>query len=277
MTSKRVWLTYVAWWKQYGEICSVSALETRIVILNSAKAAIDVLEKKSAVNSDRPYLTMARDLAGWGDSFFLQQYGERFQQFRTMFHEFFGSPDNLRAFHLIRQQEAQRFVQDVSNAPGELVGHMRKAVGATILKISYGYEVQTSAVKYLPSWFPGTSFQRTALLYKQTLWDLVEIPYNMVLEQIALGTAPYSFTSSQLEGRKLHSPEEDNVIKWSALATHTGGTDTTVSAIYAFFLAMTIYPEIQALAQAELDSAKTNISYNSINLSLAKVSRIIFT
>jgi hypothetical protein len=107
-----------------------------------------------------------------------------------------------------------------------------RAVGTTILKISYGYEVQadkdplielaekamkqfadtltpgtysvdvipirsfsilqytaefshkTSAVKYLPSWFPGASFQKTARLYRQTLWDLVDIPFNMVLEQI---------------------------------------------------------------------------------------------
>ncbi|KAJ8583641.1 cytochrome P450 [Rhizopogon salebrosus TDB-379] len=227
---------------------------------------------------------MAGDLAGWGNSFFLQQYGERFQQSRTMFHKLFGSPDKLRAFHPIRQQEAQRFVRDVLNVPGELADHVRKAVGTTILKISYGYEVQAGKdplielaekamkqfadtltpgtysvdvipiLKYLPSWFPGASFQKTARLYRQTLWDLVDIPFNMVLEQIASGTAPYSFTSSQLEGRKLLSPDEDHVIKWSALAMHTGGTDTTVSAIYAFFLAMTIHPEIQARAQTELDS-----------------------
>jgi cytochrome P450 len=109
-----------------GEICSISVLGTRIVILNSANAAIDVLEKKSAVNSNRPHLTMAGDLAGWGNSFFLQQYGERFQQSRTMFHKLFGSPDKLRAFHPIRQQEAQRFVRDVLNVPGELADHVRK-------------------------------------------------------------------------------------------------------------------------------------------------------
>jgi hypothetical protein len=107
-----------------------------------------------------------------------------------------------------------------------------RAVGTTILKISYGYEVQagkdplielsekamkqfaytltpgaysvdvipirsfsisqhtaefshkTLAVKYLPSWFPGASFHKTARLYRQTLRDLVDIPFNMVLEQI---------------------------------------------------------------------------------------------
>jgi hypothetical protein len=42
-------------------------------------------------------------------------------------------------------------------------------------------------VKYLPSWLPGASFQKTALLYKQTTHDLVNIPYNMVLEQIVSG------------------------------------------------------------------------------------------
>jgi len=109
-----------------GEISSISVLGKRIVILNSAKAAVDVLQKKSAVNSDRPHLTMAGDLVGWGDSFIFMQYGERFQQFRKIFHKLFGSPSSLKSFHPIQQQETLRFVQNVLNGPGELKAHVRK-------------------------------------------------------------------------------------------------------------------------------------------------------
>ena len=54
------------------------------------------------------------------------------------------------------------------------------------------YEMQQKSdrmctVKYLPSWLPGANFQKTALLYKQTTHDLLNIPYNMVLEQIVSG------------------------------------------------------------------------------------------
>ena len=69
---------------------------------------------------------MARDLAGWSDTFSLTQYGERFNKFRKMFYKSFGSPNNLKAFHPIQHHATLRLVQDVLNGPGELAAHVRK-------------------------------------------------------------------------------------------------------------------------------------------------------
>ncbi|OJA14058.1 hypothetical protein AZE42_05223 [Rhizopogon vesiculosus] len=157
---------------------------------------------------------MAQDLIGWGNDLILQQYGERFRQIRRMIHKLFGSPSSVKAFHPIQKYVTLRFVQNVLNKPEELAAHVRNAIGATILKILHGYDVQEGndplveltdkamaqfsevttpgaylvntipILKYLPSWFPGASFQKTALLYRQTLRDFLETPYNMVLEQM---------------------------------------------------------------------------------------------
>jgi hypothetical protein len=83
------------------------------------------------------------------------------------------------------------------------------------------------------------------------------------------GTAPMSFTSNLLEGSEM-SAEEDHAVKWSALSLYGGGSDTvslpttssenpnslpqTVSAIYSLFLAMTLFPDVQKKAQAEIDA-----------------------
>lgn len=64
--------------------------------------------------------------------------------------------------------------------------------------------------------------------------------------------------------------EEEHVVKWSAHSLFSGGADTvrlsldhilgltlfsqTVSAIYSFFLAMTLYPDVQKKARAEIDA-----------------------
>lgn len=48
--------------------------------------------------------------------------------------------------------------------------------------------------------------------------------------------------------------EEDHVVKWSAQSLFVGGGDTTVSSVYSFFLAMTLYPDVQKKAQAEIDA-----------------------
>lgn len=100
-------------------ISSIGVLGNRIVILNSAKAAIDVRQKlKSAVNSDRPHLTMTGDLVDWGDSFVLMQYGERFQQSRKIFHEIFGSPSSLNVFHPIQPALCAECVEWTGRARG---------------------------------------------------------------------------------------------------------------------------------------------------------------
>ncbi|KAG6842992.1 hypothetical protein H0H93_002633, partial [Arthromyces matolae] len=70
---------------------------------------------------------------------------------------------------------------------------------------------------------------------------------------MAAGTAPVSFTSSLLEGKNVDA-EEEFEIKWSAASLYSGGADTTVSAIYSFFLAMALHPDVLKKAQAELDA-----------------------
>jgi cytochrome P450 len=44
-----------------------------------------------------------------------------------------------------------------------------------------------------------------------------------------------------------------DMIKEVTAAAYLAGTDTTVATIVAFFLAMLVYPDVQAKAQAEVD------------------------
>jgi len=50
------------------------------------------------------------------------------------------------------------------------------------------------------------------------------------------------------------SEEELYDFKWAAGSMYGGGADTTVSAEYAFYLAMVLHPEVQKMAQAEIDA-----------------------
>jgi cytochrome P450 len=43
------------------------------------------------------------------------------------------------------------------------------------------------------------------------------------------------------------------IIKDVAAVAYLAGSDTTVAAVMSFFLAMLVYPEVQAKAQAEVD------------------------
>jgi len=82
---------------------------------------------------------------------------------------------------------------------------------------------------------------------------MVQKPYQFVKDQMAAGIAPQSFVSNLLEGRTL-SAEEEHIVKWSSASLYSGGADTTVSAIYSLFLALTLFPDVQKKAQAEIDA-----------------------
>ncbi|KAJ3978425.1 cytochrome P450, partial [Lentinula detonsa] len=190
-------------------------------------------------------------------------------------------------FHPVEELETHRFLKQLLSRPAEFSDHIRKTAGAIILRISHGYEVGegqdpfvTLADKvshravcfiyctgflvnlvpfpqYLPDWFPGASFKKTAKEWSSTLKEMVDLPYDYVKKQIVSGTAEPSYVSKLVEGQSL-TAEQEFEIKWSSASLYSGGTDTTVSAIYSFFKAMSLYPEVQAKAQAELDAVIGN-------------------
>ena len=49
-----VWVTYTNWSRIYGDIFHLKVFGTRTIVLNSYKAAMELLEKRSNNYSDRP-------------------------------------------------------------------------------------------------------------------------------------------------------------------------------------------------------------------------------
>jgi len=102
---------------------------------------------------------------------------------------------------------------------------------------------------------PGAGFQKKARVWRKLQEDYREKPYSASIEAMASGQARPSFTSTALsnvdESRDVHHQRE--VIKDTAGILFGAGSDTMVSTIHTFFLAMICFPEIQMKAQVELD------------------------
>lgn len=88
---------------------------------------------------------------------------------------------------------------------------------------------------------------------QRSLWLYEELTLSQ-----GAGIAPQSFSSRHLE--KLSEWDDDKigssaeVIKLTATSLYAGASDTTVSAMRSFLLAMTIYPDVQRKAQGEIDN-----------------------
>ncbi|KAK7061420.1 cytochrome P450 [Favolaschia claudopus] len=277
MPSDQEWKTFSQWTDTWGDICSATVLGQTMIIIGSAKVAVDLLDKRSAIYSDRPVCTMGGELVGWKNTLVLLPYGDRFRRYRRLFHNIIGSRSAIKLFLPVQEQETKRFLRRVLAKPGDLPQHIRKTAGAIILRISHGYEVKETddpfvslaeqaveqfslstapggfivdlipSLRYVPKWLPFTGWRRTADAWAATLNQLVEQPFNFVKHQMVAGTAPVSFTSTLLEAKNLTAEEEFD-IKWSSASLYS------VSSVSSFFLAMTLYPETQAKAQAEIDA-----------------------
>ena len=117
-------------------------LGQHIFVLNNANVAVDMLDKKSSIYSDRPVLPMGGELVGWKHTLVLLPYGDRFREYRKNFARVIGSRAVMDAYHPIEQVETHRFLQRVLAKPAQLAQHVRHTAGAIILRISHGYEVK---------------------------------------------------------------------------------------------------------------------------------------
>jgi len=57
----REYLKYSEWGRKYGDVTYANALGNHFIILNSTTAAVELLEQRSAIYSDRPYMPMAQE------------------------------------------------------------------------------------------------------------------------------------------------------------------------------------------------------------------------
>jgi hypothetical protein len=63
MPSDYYWITYAKWSKQYDSpIVHAEVFGQHFIILNTLEACLDLLEKRSAIYSDRPRLPMINEL-----------------------------------------------------------------------------------------------------------------------------------------------------------------------------------------------------------------------
>ncbi|TFK56140.1 cytochrome P450 [Heliocybe sulcata] len=287
MPTEQEWKTFSKWGQVWGDFMSLNVLGQTLIILNSSKLAIEMLDRKSSIYSDRPFLMMAGEIVGWKDTLALTPYGDRFRSIRKMFHGAIGTKSSIARYLPVEQRETAKFLKRVLNAPHAIADHIRWTAGSIILELAYGYKVKEEsdpivnvvdqateqfslatapgaflvdvipALRHVPEWLPGADWKKKAASWSRTLTDMVNVPLDFVQRQMAAGVAAPSITQSLLENPEL-TAEERSTIKWAAASLYSGGADTTVSAIYTFYLAMTLYPEVQRKAQAEIDAVVGN-------------------
>lgn len=164
-----------------------------------------------------------------------------------------------------------------------------RTAAATVLKMAYGYAIEPHkpdtlvdlvdkmmtefslaaapmawavdiipALQYLPDYFPGASFKKTARKWRKSIQASAYIPYRFVRSQMASTGHRPSYVSKlveELQGEehtKLKKDDEEAIV-WTAASLYGAAADTTVITLTVFTLAMLKFEHVQRKAQEEID------------------------
>jgi len=105
-------------------------------------------------------------------------------------------------------------------------------------------------LRYLPDWFPGASFKRTAKEWRALITGTSEALFDRV-PRVKTDAGQGCLVTDALE-ENATLPDVEELVRWSYFTLFAAGIDTMSSIITSFFLAMTMFPDICKKAQEEI-------------------------
>ncbi|KAG6909266.1 hypothetical protein DXG01_001328 [Tephrocybe rancida] len=246
--------------KSYGDVVHLDVLGRSMIVLNSTEAAEDLMETRSANYSDRPFFRVLQQFV-----VVLHLSGTFLLRLQQHFNK--TTAAGYRPFQIA---EARILAQTLSEDPEDKEGVLTRFSTAVIMQIAYGHRVTSiedryvklaeevgaavaltgsaggtlvdffPILQYLPSWFPGTYYLNFAREWAPKVQQMHDLPVQAVQAQLEEGIAKQSIVGSQLDAL-LHNEAGAHKIE-------------DIKALSVFLLAMVLYPEYQAAAQAEIDA-----------------------
>ncbi|KAJ3564699.1 hypothetical protein NP233_g8124 [Leucocoprinus birnbaumii] len=282
MVASEPWLMYMKWAERYqSKILSLALPGTskRMVILNSAEDAIELLEKRAAIYSDRTQIPLI-EMTGWTFNTGLMRNNERWRAERKIFVQNFRR-ESVGRYMPIQTTKVHAMLRQLLSDPEGFADHYKTLSAAIVLEIMYGYEprpkndnmvqvveravaqiIENSSspsivalnvfpsIRHLPRWFPGTGFHKIVDDCREFTRDMLDIPFEYVRSSMKEGSTKSSIVRSLLESKVIG----EESVKGIAGTAFSAGTDTVVSVIECFFFAMSLHPTIQRKAQQQIDN-----------------------
>ncbi|KAJ7206267.1 cytochrome P450 [Mycena pura] len=286
MPTERPPLVFHEWAKTYGDVVYLELPGKSIVLLDSLQAAEDLLDKRSAIYSDRPPFTLY-EMFGWMPAVSFLPYGKQFTTHRQMHHSYLNRMKVVE-HQPIQLQEARTLVDNLLHMRiGEHERYLSRFLPCVITQVVAGHRITSDDDPYLhlskmvleslfrsgppgataidffpflrhfPYWFPGTYYARAASEWRPMVRELYDYPLRTVRAQKESGKARTSFILSQLaemEESRTETEQDMEDLKGSAAVMFAAGESTTWGTLSSFLLAMVLHPECQEKAHKEIAS-----------------------
>ncbi|KAF9228928.1 cytochrome P450 [Gyrodon lividus] len=282
------WKTYTKWQATYGEILYVGLLDQEVIILNSQLDATELLEKRSRIYSDRPFIATLVPY-GMGCNFAFEGYGDHWRLCRRIFHQTFRAEAAL-TFRPMQLHNARQMIVNMIDDHDEYSSHYSTFSAAVAMSAVYDYEpsprndpmvhivdrfLQASVsvitpekaillkvfpfLLRIPDWLPGSSLKREARSSYELAVKMIETPYQYVQKRMEASQKPIlSMVSDHIT--RMQKYDESYRFKYTSALKHAsatafiGSSETTSSALMVFTLAMVENPHVCKRVRAAIDA-----------------------
>ncbi|KAH9056472.1 cytochrome P450 [Lactarius vividus] len=280
------WLASSQRMDEYGDIMMyVSALGKGVLVINTPRVAIDLLEKRSNIYSDRQRYICAGEFSTKNLILSMTPYGNLWRRFRRVAVEGF-SKSAAKHFHVTQGREALMLALALMKSPSTLRSHLQRHALSIMFTINYHFqpiasvddpviveivkhserllhEIQPgtrlveffSWMRYIPSGFAKWKRDAEYWFVQDTLMFGGHL--SKVANDLANGINRPSFGASVIQNQSKHDLSECEQA-WLVGHMLSVGGETTSTTLMWWVLAMLAYPEVQTRAHAELDEVVGN-------------------
>ncbi|KAF8439002.1 cytochrome P450 [Boletus edulis BED1] len=279
------WKAYKRLGEKYGDLVHLRVLTQDLIILNSYEAIKDLLENRSQNYSNRPHIPAnAMVDFTWGTPFL--PYGEEWKTHRKIFQQAFRS-ENIAWYQAVQLMKTRELLRNMCDSPTDIERNFRSYTTAISMAATYDYhpaprddpmvhnlkvlaDVGVSLLSpaksaifaafpflmYLPSWFPGATWQRTADVGRNVIDWWLTTPVQNVKDRMVDGPISPCLVGDALSRINEKQAGADNIIRLirGAAASSLLGEQYSASVLQVFVLAMVLYPDVQKHAQAEIQA-----------------------
>ncbi|KAF4597560.1 hypothetical protein EYR40_008022 [Pleurotus pulmonarius] len=224
------WHLLTEWKHAYGNIFRLHGLGISIVVLGDMKVIKELLDTRGSTYSHRPVLTVAGDLLDLNKSFALQPYNDDWKLRRKLARVAL-SPGAIKRYHPLQEDIAALLNEALLDTP-------ESAAGRLILSITYGIPISSlddefialseeamSAISRVtvPGTYLADMFSSLKCLHAWVFRDQVKRDKTVIQDFV---NRPFHHVQKQM----------------------------TFSVVLTLILALTLYPEKQVRAHAEIDA-----------------------
>ncbi|KAH7888503.1 cytochrome P450 [Phlebopus sp. FC_14] len=279
------WMTYMTWANEYGPLVYVRLLGKDVVIINSEEVAQSLLDRRSAIYSDRPPYVTNKLLGLDYNSGFLP-YGDEWRLHRRLFQQsfhrvavqnmypmllrkarslgeaFVKHPEEYLTYlnaHAASVAMAAVYAYDTKPKDDPLVSALQRLLDLALQLMTPEREILAASIPFLmhiPTWMPGSKFKKEALQCNIYAKEILERPFEYTLKARAAGNTSHSMVTDLLRryGGGEDSSHASEAIKAAATTAFGGQQYNCISTLNCFILAMVLYPDAQTRAQEQIDA-----------------------